>query len=91
MAENLTTNNAFDAYAARFGWAYDNGGGYRNEIWDWYAGKIATIVLMRQAPDRVCIVRYNGLTPTELWAGNVRTTNDFDAMLSSIAGQIAEG
>jgi len=90
-AEDLTTNNAFDAYAARFDWAYDNGGKYRDEHWDWYAGKVTGLVLMRQKPDRVCVVHFDGLKPTELWSGRVRTTKDFDTMLASITSKVAEG
>jgi hypothetical protein len=80
MRTDLTTNAPFDEYAARFGWHYDNGGNYRGEYWEWYMRSSDHIVLLRQAPDRVCVVRFSGLTPFELWSGTIRTSDDFDRM-----------
>jgi hypothetical protein len=37
MDIDLTTNQAFDDYAPRFGWDYDNSGWYANLYWDRYA------------------------------------------------------
>jgi hypothetical protein len=82
--EDLTNNNAFDRYVARFGWTYDNGGQYCQQHWDWYTGWTPGVVLMRQAPDRVCVVRFEKLTPTELWLGTIHTTDEFDKMVSSL-------
>lgn len=81
---DLTINNAFDQYVAKSGWAYDNGGQYQQQHWDWYVGDIPGVLLLRQAPDRVCVVRFQGLTPTELWSGIIRTSEQFDRMASSI-------
>jgi hypothetical protein len=81
----LTTNQGFDAYAARHGWAYDNGGTYGGECWDWYARETPGGVLMRQAPDRVALVRFQGTAPTEIWSGRIETTTQFDELMEILA------
>jgi hypothetical protein len=88
MGTDLTDNNAFDRYAARFGWAYDNGGYYRGEIWERFEGRVRNVVLMRGAQDQVCIVRFVEHIPSEIWSGTVRTTDDFDRMVASIDGKL---
>ena len=82
MDTGLTDNEIFDAYAAKFGWVYDNGGRYLGEYWDWYAGPVPGVVLVRQSPARVAIVRYEGLTPVELWSGQVVTDLDFEKAMA---------
>jgi hypothetical protein len=77
----LQDNNSFDEYARQRGWAYDNAGRYRSEDWDWYAGPVAGVVLLRRAPDRVALVRFDGLNPTELWSGRVSSPEEFDEMI----------
>src|ERR1051326_502171 len=84
MATQLTHNKAFDDYVIKFGWLYDNGGRYRDEHWDWYAGRVTALVLMRQPPSRVAIVQFSGLTPIELWIGQVMTDVDFDRAMATI-------
>ena len=81
---DLTDNKAFDGYASRYGWAYDNGGKYLDQCWDWYSGRIPGVVLMRQPPTKIAIVRYDGLNPTELWSGQVATDQDFDRAMAAI-------
>jgi len=66
---------------------YDNGGLYQEQRWDWYAGPKQGIVLLRQAPDRVVVVRFVDLEPTELWSVRVSNSEEFDAMLHDIAGE----
>jgi hypothetical protein len=78
----LTTNSVFDEYAAEYGWSYDNGGSYLGQHWDWYAGQTPGLVLMRQPPARVAVVRYDGLSPSELWSGQVATDMDFDRVMA---------
>lgn len=88
MGTDLTSNQAFDEYAARFGWAYDNGQRYGDECWDRYEGHPMGIVLLRHANDRVCVVRFEGPRPVEIWSGALRTSDDFDLMVSSVARRI---
>jgi hypothetical protein len=82
MTIDLTDNKAFDDYVAQFGWGYDSGGVYVGQHWEWYAGPVRGLVLMRQPPSRVAIVRYDGLTPSELWSGQVMTDLDFDNVMA---------
>ena len=82
MSPPLTENSAFDNYAAEYGWSYDNGGLYLGQHWDWYAGPTPGLVLMRQPPARVAVVRYHGLIPSELWSGQVLTNTDFDRVMA---------
>ena len=82
--QDLTSNKDFDEYAAQFGWVYDNGGQYLQQRWDWYVSDTAGIALLRQAPEKVCVVRFEELTPTELWSGIIRTSDEFDRMAGSI-------
>jgi len=84
MTVDLTSNNAFDDYAAKSGWYYDNGGRYREEYCEWYIRDSPGPVLLRQAHDRVCIVRFDGLAPSELWSGVIRTSDEFDQMLIAV-------
>jgi hypothetical protein len=85
MSNDLTTNNNFDAYARQFGWLYDNSGNYRDEHWEWYLGNEPGLVLLRQSPDRVTVVRFESHAPTELWAGRVVTERDFDRMIIDLS------
>jgi hypothetical protein len=80
----ITDNNTFDAFARERGWVYDNGGRYRDEEWHWYAGPVAGIVLLRQPPDQIAVVRFEGLKSTELWSGRVSTTEEFDEMINRV-------
>ena len=91
------TNQAFDDYAARFGWDYDNGGQYRGLAWDWYAsnahrwdrlpdGTIQhAVVIMRRDRSTVCAVHFAGREPEELWSGDILTSADFDHLRAIIA------
>jgi hypothetical protein len=83
-AMEITENKAFDGFVRERGWEYDNGGRYLDEYWDWYTGATAGLVLLRQAPDRLALVRFDGLNPTELWSGRVSTSEEFDQMLKAI-------
>jgi hypothetical protein len=84
MGTDLTSNNDFDDYADRFGWAYDNGANYRGEFWDSsYVRR--HFLLLRKGPDQVCVVRFEGRTECEIWSGVIRTSDDFDRMMQSIA------
>ncbi len=105
--DRLTDNQAFDDYAAKFGWDYDNGGRYRNLDWDRYAsnehrwrllpdGTVHdTITIMRRERSTVAAVHFAGREPTEIWSGHITTTADFDRLMEIIAayaaGQRAEG
>ncbi len=80
----LTDNKVFDDYVAQFGWVYDNGGQYRGEHWDWYAGPVAGLVLLRKPPDRIALVRYGALMSSELWSGQILSDLDFDRVMSGI-------
>jgi len=79
---DLTDAKAFDTYAAARGWAYDNHGRYRDEHWDWYAGPVPDIVLLRQPPNRVALVRIAELTLEEIWSGHVSTGDEFDQVMT---------
>jgi hypothetical protein len=101
VAIELTNNQAFDDYAAKFGWDYDNGGSYRCLAWDQYASNAHrwgllpdgtvhhTVVIMRRQRDTVCAVHFVGLEPTEIWSGDIRTSTDFDRLLAIIADYMA--
>jgi hypothetical protein len=54
---------------------------------------VVDLVLMRRPPCRVALVLYTGLTPTELWLGDVTTDLDFDRVvaMATIAADCAEG
>jgi hypothetical protein len=82
----LSTSQSFDEYAARYGWVYDNGGRYRDELWDWYCGDEPRVVLLRQGPDRVALIRLTGTTPDEIWSGPVADTAEFDRLMDLLAG-----
>ena len=84
MTIHLTDNQAFDNYAAMFGWTYDNAGHYLGQSWDWYVGPVAGFVLMRQPPDRIALVRYDGCTPSEVWSDQIRTDNEFDQIMARV-------
>lgn len=84
----ITDNNTFDAFVRERGWAYDNGGRYQDEHWDWYAGSTAGTVLLRQAPNRVAVVRFDDLKPTELWSGHVSTGKEFDEMMNAVTAKL---
>jgi hypothetical protein len=64
------------------GGPYDNGGRYQ------YAGPTAGTVLLRQAPNRVAVVRFDGLKSTELWSGHVSTEEEFDEMMNAVAANV---
>jgi len=93
----LTDNQAFDDYAARFGWVYDNGGRYRGLDWDMYASNAHrwgmlpdgtvhnTVMVMRRGRTTVAAVHFAGREPTEIWSGDVRTSGDFDRLMKIIA------
>jgi hypothetical protein len=93
----LTNNQAFDDYAARFGWHYDNGGRYREFNWDWYASSAHRwdrrpdgtvqhfVVIMRRERSTVCAVHFAGGESTEIWSGDIRTSTDFDRLRAIIA------
>ncbi len=95
-ANELTTNQAFDDYASRFRWNYDNGGWYRGLGWDRYAsngprwerlptGTVnQTVEIMRRGDTRVCAVHFRGREPHEIWSGDIRTGSDFDRLLAII-------
>lgn len=86
MSDALTTNQAFDDYAAEFGWEYDNGGSFAGEYWEWYSREEPTLKLLRQGPDRVALVRFGGSEPVEIWRGRIGTRAEFDGLLELIAG-----
>ncbi len=79
----LNSNRRFDDHAAHYGWVYDNCGSYRNEYWDWYFGSLAHTVLLRQSTGRLALVRLEGLTPTEIWSGQISTTEEFDDLMAA--------
>jgi hypothetical protein len=83
---DLTDNDAFDKYACQYGWEYDNGGRYRDEYWEWFVGRSPSIVLLRQPPDRLALVRFDGLTPNELWLGRASTSQQFDQVMRDFMG-----
>ena len=85
MAIDLTTNQAFDDYAARFGWVYDNGGLYRGEYWEFYFRKDPNLQLLRQEPDRIAVVRFGGSSPIEIWSGRVATSDAFDQLMERLS------
>jgi hypothetical protein len=85
MASDLTTNQAFDDYAARFGWVYDNGGRYRGEYWEYYFRKDSDLHLLRQGPDRIAVVRFGSSPPTEVWSGRIATSDDFDQLMARLS------
>jgi hypothetical protein len=101
MEMDLTTNQTFDDYAARFGWEYDNGGLYRGLTWDWYASNAHrwgglpegtvrhALVIMRRECTSVCAVHFGGHEPTEIWSGDIRTSTDFDRLRAVIAAYMA--
>jgi hypothetical protein len=97
----LTSNQAFDDYATRFGWACDNGGRYRGLDWDWYASSAhrwgrrpdgtvqQAVVVMRRQLTTVCAVHFGGRESKEFWCGDIRTSADFDRLLAIIADYMA--
>lgn len=85
MGAALANDEAFDNYARRYGWEYDNGGWYACETWDWYSGPVTGLILARRPPKAVAVVRFDGLTPSEVWSGEIVTTCDFDRVMT-IAG-----
>lgn len=101
MEIELTDNQAFDDYAARFGWEYDNGGRYRGLDWDRYASNAhrwdrlpdgtvrQTVEIMRRQRTSACAVHFAGREPTEIWSGDIRTSTDFDRLLAIIADYMA--
>jgi hypothetical protein len=98
---NLTTNQAFDDYAARFGWDYDNGARYRDLLWDQYAssahrweplpdGRVnQVVVILRRGRTTVCAVHFVGRTSTEICSGAIQTSTGFDRLLTVIADYMA--
>ena len=82
---DLADNQAFDRHLAQRGWLYDNGGRYREEYWEWYAGPVGGVVLLRQSPDRIALVRFTGLAPHEIWLGHVSSFADVDEVLKLAA------
>jgi hypothetical protein len=101
MEGDLSTNQAFDDYAGRFGWDYDNGGWYRGLPWDRYAsgahrwerladGTVNQVVeILRRGRTTVCAVHNAGRVPREIWSGEIRTRADFDRLLAVIGGYMA--
>jgi hypothetical protein len=97
MVIELTDNQAFDDYAAKFGWDYDNSGWYRGLAWDRYAsnphrwGRMPdgtvhhTVEIMRRGRTTVAAVHFAGREPTEIWSGDIRTSVEFDRLLAAIA------
>ena len=97
VATELTNNQAFDDYAAQFGWDYDNSGWYLGLAWDRYAsnphrwdrqpdGTVHHVVaIMRRERTTVAAVHFQGLEPTEIWSGDIRTGVEFDRLLEIIA------
>jgi hypothetical protein len=89
METDLTDHNAFDRYAARFGWFYDNGMSYGGKSWERFErNDDSHVVVVRRGPDEVCVVRFEGATPFEIWAGAIRTTADFDRMVADTEGKL---
>jgi hypothetical protein len=96
MEIELNTNQAFDEYAARFGWEYDNGGQYGDLAWDWYASNAHrwgrrgdgtvrhTVVIMRRNRASVCAVHFAGGESREIWSGEIGTSADFDRLCAII-------
>jgi hypothetical protein len=101
MDMDLLDNQAFDDYAARFGWDYDNGAWYQGLAWDSYASNAhrwerlpdgtvnQTVVIMRRGRTIVRAVHFVGRTPNEIWSGDIRTSVDFDRLLAIIADYMA--
>ena len=101
MAVDLTNNQAFDVYAAKFGWDYDNSGSYRGLGWDQYASIAHSwglqpdgtvhhrVVIMRRERTTVCAVHFSGREPKEIWSGDIRTSADLDRLLVIIAEYMA--
>jgi hypothetical protein len=98
---SLTDNQAFDDYAAKFGWDYDNGGWYRGLDWDRYASNAHcwnllpdgtvhhTIVIMRRQRTTVAAVHFAGRQPTEIWSGDISTSAEFDRLLAIVTAYMA--
>ena len=78
MSIALTTNQAFDDYAFKCGWVYDNGGWFQGEHWEWFVRSETGVVLLRQPPDRVALVQIEKRTVSEFWSGRIATSTDFD-------------
>ena len=90
---NLIDHNAFDKYAAERGWSYDNSGSHQGQTWDWYfhEGSDGKLVLLRQSPDRVALVRIEGLALSEVWSGQIATSGQFDEFMSVFAQARSHG
>src|SRR5262245_36311853 len=101
MDIDLTTNQAFDDYAAQFGWYYDNSGWYADITWDRYASNQhrwepledntvnQTIEIIRRGRATVCAVHFASRIPTKIWSGDIHTSADFDRLMAIIADYMA--
>ena len=85
----LTTNQAFDDYAAKYGWDYDNGGRYRDELRDWYVREDAGLVLLRQSHEHVALVSFQGSAAKEIWSGRIETSEVFDLLMTMLEDKSA--
>jgi hypothetical protein len=102
MEIELPNKAAFNDYAARFGWDYDNGGLYRGLVWDWYASEAhcwgrnsdgtaqQAVVVMRREHTVAAVHFHFGVQSTEIWCGDIRMKVEFDRLVAIIASYMTK-